>query len=115
MPVTAEFTGLITIFPRTLYLGRVLPGAVVKRDIHIISNIGEPVEIVEISSGDGLITLKETSPNKKGDQITLSFAIQVPNDAQGLLRGKTSVVCKTSEEFKTEIPLFAIIALQEAD
>ena len=109
LPVSAEFSGLITVLPRSLYLAQVLPGSVVNKTLSIISNNGEPIEILRTSCTKGYMSLEKTHWNEKEKEVKLDFIAKIPEKANGVLRGSIRIECRTSEEFETQIPWIAIV------
>lgn len=118
VPVTAEFAGVITVLPRSLYFGQVLPRSIVNKALSIVSNNDELIEIISTSSKNEHVSLVNIRPAKTANKINLDFILKVPSNAKGVLRGNISILCKTSEEseeFEINVPWVAIVTLPEVD
>lgn len=115
VPITAEFTGMITVLPRSLYFGKVLSQSAVNKSLRIVSNNDEPIEIISTSSKNEHVSLVNIRPAKTANKINLDFIFKVPSNAKGFLRGTISILCKTSEEFEINVPWVAIVTLPEVD
>jgi hypothetical protein len=114
VPVKAEFPGIITAQPRSLYFGRIFSGSVVNRSLRIVSNTGEPVKITKTLFEKEYITLEKIHPAENTKEVNLNFIANIPVDGNGILRGNIRVMGRTSREFEIEIPWLAIVLSKDS-